>query len=133
MGIKTPYGIEVKIMPTSQITISFESSSYKNNFLSLSKGDRAIAMKIFEIIEPDMNTFHCGGSTLKWISKELNVTDTTIRNAVSRLKKNFVIESTAASGEYIVDPLIAYKGDIDKVWKSYSNVEMELRKLKEEK
>jgi len=131
--LQHPNGREVKIMPTSQITVNFESSAYKNHFLQLSKGDRSIAMKIFEIIEPNMNTFQIGGRTMEWLSKELGVQDSSIRDAVSRMKKLFVVESTAVRGEYIVDPLIAYKGDQDKVWDNYSKIEMELRKLKEEK
>ena len=115
-----------------KVTINYESNAYQEDFLSLSKGDQRIALKLFEIMEDGLNTFQSSGDSRKFLATQLGITEQAVKNALVRLKDALVIEPTALAGEYIVDPCIAVKGWEGDVWKNYQKIERELMEKKKD-
>ena len=94
--------------------------------------EKKVMLAILKLMAKDLNVITIGGKTLLEIMDETGMSESHIRNSVSKLKSLFLIEPTGVlRGEYIVNPTFAIKGDIRKVWRFYGELENKTRRLKD--
>jgi len=87
---------------------------------------KIVMMALLRHMEKDTNIVAPSGDTLKRLSKETELSDSQIRNKLTELKKLCLIESTGTRAEYIVNPLLATKGNEGSIWETYGKVEQTL-------
>ena len=117
-----PNGIKVRLKGKS-VMIKVESSMYKD-YVELDKTAKVVFDLVLKYMEDNTNLIIFKGDTLDRIMEESGYNEQVIANAVSRLKKKYLIEPTKRMRrEYIVNPLIAVKGNEFMVWNEYGKIE----------
>ena len=111
------------------VTLLVNSKAYTEFEKSTIGADKKVMLSILKYMIADFNIININGSTLKSISNETSMSESHIRNSISRLKKLYLIEPTRDfRGEYIVNPTFAFKGSESKVWHTYGLIERKTNK-----
>ena len=85
---------------------------------------KKVILSMIRYMEKDMNQIIVNGATLDSIVKDTGLSVSQVRKAVSELKGLRLIEPTGQiRAEYIVNPLLAIKGEPRKVWRFYGSIE----------
>lgn len=127
-NIYRPNGNGVKCSFNTKYMVVHVMSSelYNTEYKNLSHTSKKVLESVFKFMTVNMNTINIGGDTLKSMIDYSGYSEKTIRNQVSEICKTKILEHTSNRGEYIVNPLIAYKGDYKEVWRTYGEVEIQL-------
>lgn len=101
---------------------------FKEHYKFLDNTSKNVLNNLFVVMERDMNLVHIGGSTLSRLVELTGYNEGTIRKAMVVLNKFHLAEKTSLRGEYIINPLLAVKGDENLVWNVYRKVNDEFNK-----
>ena len=86
--------------------------------------DKKLMLSLIKYMTKDMNTITINGDTLSSIIKDTGMSESHIRNALSNLSRLELVEPTRLlRSEYIVNPVLCYKGNEDTTWRYYSYME----------
>lgn len=132
-NIYRPNGNKVNVSSETKdkVTLLVGGSMYSDEYMKLDNTAKTVLDSILKYISNGTNIIHIGGDTLVSMCKFTGYQEQTIRKAIVRLNDSCILEKTTIRGEYIVNPLFAYKGDESRVWLSYSEVENEHRRKNE--
>lgn len=109
------------------VSLVIDGSMYNDNYMDIDNTAKTVLDGILKYMTSGTNLIHIGGEQLQSIISFTGYTEGTVRKAVVRLNASNIVEKTTIRGEYIVNPLFAYKGDNDRVWLSYKSIEEELK------
>jgi len=112
-----PSGVKVQAVKGTRgrITLQTNNKAFKV-FKDLRSDDRRVLDSIMTYISTNTNHIIVDGDTLKLLKRDTGYTVATIRNSISRLKQSNLINKLQLDHEFIVNPLLAVKGDEQKVW-----------------
>lgn len=118
-------GKEVPLSTGSRgrVVLRTDTELYRCLYIPLGSTAKRILESIFEYMAEDMNTIQVGGDTLEAIMLMTGYSEKTVRNQLVELNKLGLLESTDLRGEYIVNPVLAYKGNEYRVWEMYKVIE----------
>ena len=112
------------------VTMNTESKLYHVLQNQVTGSDKKLMMSLLKHMTTDMNILTVNGDTLTSIMKDTGMSESHVRNSLSKLSKLGLIESSRLlRSEYIINPSLGYKGNEYEVWKMYSMYE-EQRKAK---
>ena len=125
------YGAKVKVNHNSRRLYTINPESPLNQlYRKLTAGEKAVLQSLLKFCSDHVNLIHIGGETLEALCLDTGYTSTSIRNAVTKIKRAHLIEPTGLKGEYIINPLYAIKGNYSSVWRTYQVIESQLRQSK---
>jgi len=85
-------------------------------YMRLRSDDKLILDAMLMLMHTDMNHITMLGDTLEEVSKKTSCKVKAIRDGLTRLKKTNLIEKLQLEGEFLINPVFAYKGIINSVW-----------------
>lgn len=110
------------------IIFKVSGSMFKEHYKLLDNTSRNVLNNLFVVMERDMNLVHIGGDTLDKLERLTGYSEGTIRKAMVVLNKFHLAEKTSLRGEYIINPMLAVKGDERMVWEMYNKIEEGFRR-----
>ena len=121
-----PNGVKVKAITntTKEVVLKIDSSLYIKNFIEVGQTGKNVMLAILKYMDNDTNLIQIGGDTLKLLVGHTGYSSQVIRNHLRCLYP--MLERTVSiRGEYIVNPIFAYKGYECEVWEVYCGIERE--------
>lgn len=125
--------VNVSSETKDKVTLLVGGRMYADEYMKLDNTAKTVLDSILKYISNGTNIIHIGGDTLIAMCKFTGYQEQTIRKAIVRLNDSSILEKTTIRGEYMVNPLFAYKGEESRVWFSYSQIEKELKLKREDK
>lgn len=112
------------------VTMNTGSNLYHVLQNDVTGSDKKLMMSLLKHMTTNMNTITVNGATLTSILIDTGMSESHVRNSLSKLTKMNLIESSKLlRSEYIINPSLCYKGSEYEAWKMYSMYE-EQRKAK---
>lgn len=117
----------VKVNPLTgsvgKVVMRTETQMYKDVYMVLDKIAKRVYDAVIHYMTEDLNTIQPQGEVLDGLVLMTGYEKNTVQKAVGRLSKLGLVEKTDLRGEYIVNPMVAYKGNEYRVWEMYRVIE----------
>jgi hypothetical protein len=114
----------------NDVTMRPDTSLYAILQNNTQGNDKKLMLSMIKHMSKNMNTIVINGSTLDDIMSDTSMSESSIRNSLSSLSELGLVEKTRLlRAEYIINPVLCYKGSEIDVWKMYAQVEAQ-RKMK---
>lgn len=85
--------------------------------------DKRVMLSMIKYMTREMNIITVNGDTLSMLMKDTTMSASAIRNSLSNLTRLELIEpSKLIRAEYIVNPVLCFKGSEDATWRSYTKM-----------
>ena len=107
--------------------INQQGKIYDDGFLSLTDGQKSVMIEMLNFTDNGLNTVCMSGDTKYKVVNNTGFTDGGVKNAVTAIKNTELIEPTGVNGEYVINPILATKGDSSSVWCNYQKIESQKR------
>ena len=120
-----PNGVKISAETNTKckVVLITDGTMYGDYFVEVGQTGKNVMLAILKYMECDMNTICIGGDTMELISKHTGYNTQSIRDQLKGLYP--MLEKSSVRGEYIVNPMFAYKGNIKDVYNTYELVEKE--------
>lgn len=90
--------------------------------------DKKVLLSMIKYMTKDMNTITMNGATMNDVTKDTAMSESAVRNSLSNLVKlELVAPTRLLRSEYIVNPVLCFKGNEHSVWNMYSKIEQQLK------
>ena len=108
------------------ILLKVDGSMFNNQYMDIGSTSRIVLSNLFRLMDKDTNLIQIGGETLTDICMNTKYSEGTVRKAMVELNKFKLAEKTDLRGEYIINPLLAIKGNEFAVFDTYKMIEKSL-------
>lgn len=112
------------------IVVYKKNSKLYGDMKLLSRKERGVLDYIVANMAEDLNTIIIAGLERDTLLADVDIDTRTLSNMISKLKSLGFIDKTILAHEYVVNPMLAYSGNYNRVMNNYNRYENELRASK---